>query len=61
MNKIAIKQMVLTVYSDGTTRCTERKLTERDGKSGRFRGKVVVDKTPMLPGMEIKERKNSNE
>lgn len=49
-----VKQMVLTVYADGSTKCTERGQADR-GSDGRFIGKKKPEVGPYLPGMEIKE------
>lgn len=59
--KVIIKQMILTVYSDGSTKCTERTLPERDGKSGRYkkRDREIVDPTPYFEGFEPNKMKGN--
>lgn len=47
-----VKQMVLTVYADGSTKCTERAQADR-GSDGRYiRKHKPEDLGPMLPGLE---------
>lgn len=49
-----IRQMVLTVYEDGTTRMTERAMADRDEATGRFlpKKRKTRDDTPYFPGLE---------
>ena len=49
-----IRQMVLTVYEDGTTRMTERAMADRDEATGRFLPKKrrKDDDTPFFPEFE---------
>ena len=48
-----IRQMLLTVYEDGTTRMTERDMTERDNETGRFLPKKRKERndTPYFPAL----------
>ena len=45
-----IKQMVVTIYADGTTKCTERGLPQKDASNGRYISKKPKpqDNTPMF-------------
>ena len=46
-----IKQMVVTIYADGTTKCTERGLPQKDVSNGRYISKKPnpQDNTPVFP------------
>lgn len=46
-----IKQMVVTIYADGTTKCTERGLPQKDVSNGRYISNKPKpqDHTPIFP------------
>ena len=49
-----IKQIVMTVYDDGSTKMTERGLSKRDKSTGRFIPNLREprDDTPFFPELE---------